>query len=178
MTFPDFVEAYQWNYRPQHPRRPEWFTEWPGGARMAVMLILLHEWECPCPQSPGRCPKERIIYLTTWRWVRANMAPGSASGVSWTYSTGITSRRRSSQAVWSPSYSRKACEKSKRGGTSLALTGGTNPFILPSSRRRKRKKTLSLNPLRRWNRPAKGESSGTCRRGRGRRRTRWRYVRS
>ncbi len=45
MTFPDFVEAYQWNYRPQHPRRPEWFTEWPGGARMAVMLILLHEWE-------------------------------------------------------------------------------------------------------------------------------------
>jgi len=45
MAFPDFVEPYQWNYRPQHPGRPEWFTEWPGGARMAVMLILLHEWE-------------------------------------------------------------------------------------------------------------------------------------
>ena len=45
MTFPDFVEAYQWNYRPQHVRRPEWFTQWPGDTRMAVMLILLHEWE-------------------------------------------------------------------------------------------------------------------------------------
>ena len=45
MTLPEFAEAYQWHYRPQHPRRPEWFTEWPGGARMAVMLILLHEWE-------------------------------------------------------------------------------------------------------------------------------------
>ena len=45
MTLADFVEAYQWNCRPQHPTRPDWFTEWPGGARMAVMLILLHEWE-------------------------------------------------------------------------------------------------------------------------------------
>jgi peptidoglycan/xylan/chitin deacetylase (PgdA/CDA1 family) len=45
MAFPDFVEAYQWKYRPQHPRRPDGFIEWPGGARMAVMLILLHEWE-------------------------------------------------------------------------------------------------------------------------------------
>jgi peptidoglycan/xylan/chitin deacetylase (PgdA/CDA1 family) len=53
MTFPDFVEAYQWNYRPQHPRRPDWFREWPGGARMAVMLILLHEWESvPAPGRP------------------------------------------------------------------------------------------------------------------------------
>lgn len=45
MTFPDFVHPYQWNYRPQHPGRPPWFTEWPGGARMAVMLLLLHEWQ-------------------------------------------------------------------------------------------------------------------------------------
>ncbi len=53
MTFPDFVGAYQWNYRPQHPGRPDWFTEWPGGARMAVMLILLHEWESvPAPTRP------------------------------------------------------------------------------------------------------------------------------
>jgi hypothetical protein len=53
MTFPDFVDAYQWNYRPQHPRRPDWFREWPGGARMAVMLILLHEWESvPAPTRP------------------------------------------------------------------------------------------------------------------------------
>jgi peptidoglycan/xylan/chitin deacetylase (PgdA/CDA1 family) len=44
MAYPDFVEAYQWNFRPQNPTRPEWFKEWPGGARMAVMLILLHEW--------------------------------------------------------------------------------------------------------------------------------------
>ena len=53
MTFPDFVESYQWNYRPQHPRRPDWFKEWPGGARMAVILILLHEWESvPAPARP------------------------------------------------------------------------------------------------------------------------------
>lgn len=53
MTFPDFVEAYQWNYRPQNPRRPDWFKEWPGGSRMAVMLILLHEWESvPAPGRP------------------------------------------------------------------------------------------------------------------------------
>jgi peptidoglycan/xylan/chitin deacetylase (PgdA/CDA1 family) len=45
MPVHDFVQPYQWNYRPQHPERPAWFTEWPGGARMAVMLILLHEWE-------------------------------------------------------------------------------------------------------------------------------------
>src|SRR5574341_1773709 len=44
MAYPDFVDAYRWNFRPQNPGRPEWFTEWPGGARMAVMLILLHEW--------------------------------------------------------------------------------------------------------------------------------------
>jgi peptidoglycan/xylan/chitin deacetylase (PgdA/CDA1 family) len=53
MTLPDFAEAYQWHYRPQHPRRPDWFTEWPGGARMAVMLLLLHEWESvPAPRRP------------------------------------------------------------------------------------------------------------------------------
>ncbi len=45
MAFPDLVAPYQWNFRPQRPRRPAWFTEWPGGARMAVTLILLHEWE-------------------------------------------------------------------------------------------------------------------------------------
>lgn len=50
---PDFVTAYQWNYRPQHPERPAWFTEWPGGARLAVMLIVLHEWESvPAPVRP------------------------------------------------------------------------------------------------------------------------------
>ena len=53
MDYPDFVEPYQWNYRPRHPARPDWFKEWPGGARMAVMLLLLHEWESvPAPRRP------------------------------------------------------------------------------------------------------------------------------
>jgi peptidoglycan/xylan/chitin deacetylase (PgdA/CDA1 family) len=41
----EFVKAYQWNYRPQTPRRPEWFTEWPGGNRIAVTFNIMHEWE-------------------------------------------------------------------------------------------------------------------------------------
>ncbi len=41
----DFVKAYQWNYRPQTPKRPTWFTEWPGGARIAVTINVMHEWE-------------------------------------------------------------------------------------------------------------------------------------
>ena len=41
----DFVEAYQWNLRPQHPPRPDWFREWPTGARLAVPIMVLHEWE-------------------------------------------------------------------------------------------------------------------------------------
>ena len=67
MAFPDLVAPYQWNFRPQRPRRPAWFTEWPGGARMAVTLILLHEWEStPTIASwkagrmrPCRSPKTR-----------------------------------------------------------------------------------------------------------------------
>lgn len=62
MAYPDFVQAYQWNYRPQHPRRPEWFKEWPGGARMAVMLILLHEWETD--PAPGRQPMPKQAHHT------------------------------------------------------------------------------------------------------------------
>lgn len=53
MTVPDFTAPYQWNYRPQHPRRPDWFQDWAGGTKMAVMLILLHEWESvPMPVRP------------------------------------------------------------------------------------------------------------------------------
>jgi peptidoglycan/xylan/chitin deacetylase (PgdA/CDA1 family) len=53
MASTNFVETYQWQYRPQNPRRPDWFKEWPGGSRMAVMLILLHEWESvPAPFRP------------------------------------------------------------------------------------------------------------------------------
>lgn len=57
MAFPDFVNGYQWNFRPQNPGRPEWFTEWPGGATMAVMLILLHEW-MSVPTIARPMPKE------------------------------------------------------------------------------------------------------------------------
>ena len=39
------MTAYHWNYRPQIPRRPEWFKEWPGGNRIAVTINVMHEWE-------------------------------------------------------------------------------------------------------------------------------------
>ena len=41
----DLISAYQWNYRPQTPRRPDWFTQWPGGNRIAVTINIMHEWE-------------------------------------------------------------------------------------------------------------------------------------
>ena len=41
----DLLRSYQWNYRPQSPRRPDWFTEWPGGNRIAVTINIMHEWE-------------------------------------------------------------------------------------------------------------------------------------
>jgi peptidoglycan/xylan/chitin deacetylase (PgdA/CDA1 family) len=41
----DFVKSYHWNYRPQTPKRPSWFTEWPGGAKIAVSFNIMHEWE-------------------------------------------------------------------------------------------------------------------------------------
>ena len=40
-----FLDAYQWDRRPQNPTRPDWFTAWPDGARMALQVIVLHEWE-------------------------------------------------------------------------------------------------------------------------------------
>jgi peptidoglycan/xylan/chitin deacetylase (PgdA/CDA1 family) len=36
---------YQWNYRPQIVKRPAWFGSWPGNARIAVSLKIMHEWE-------------------------------------------------------------------------------------------------------------------------------------
>jgi len=45
MVADDFRSAYQWDIRPQHPSRPAWFREWPGGARIAVVVIVLNEWE-------------------------------------------------------------------------------------------------------------------------------------
>ena len=49
----ELAAVYQWHYRPQSPGRPAWFTAWPGGARMAVGIIVLHEWESvPRPTRP------------------------------------------------------------------------------------------------------------------------------
>ena len=44
---------YQWKYRPQKIERPEWFRAWPGHARVAVSLKLMHEWEST-PRPTGR----------------------------------------------------------------------------------------------------------------------------
>jgi peptidoglycan/xylan/chitin deacetylase (PgdA/CDA1 family) len=41
----DLLHRYQWNYRPQSPRRPDWFSQWPGGNRIAVTINIMHEWE-------------------------------------------------------------------------------------------------------------------------------------
>lgn len=41
----DLPGMYQWNCRPQSPRRPTWFTQWPGGNRIAVTFNIMHEWE-------------------------------------------------------------------------------------------------------------------------------------
>ena len=49
MVPPDLIRDYQWNYRPRSPRRPDWFTEWPGGNRIAVTVNIMHEWE----SAPG-----------------------------------------------------------------------------------------------------------------------------
>jgi allantoinase len=50
---PEQRDRYQWNLRPQTPQRPAGFGAWPGGARLAVQLIMLHEWEStPRPQRP------------------------------------------------------------------------------------------------------------------------------
>lgn len=45
MNITDLTSSYQWNYRPQKPQRPKWFTAWPGGNRIAVTLNIMHEWE-------------------------------------------------------------------------------------------------------------------------------------
>ena len=41
----DLHKTYMWDRRPQVPERPAWFESWPGGARMAFQVIVLHEWE-------------------------------------------------------------------------------------------------------------------------------------
>jgi peptidoglycan/xylan/chitin deacetylase (PgdA/CDA1 family) len=44
MTHP-FVDHYQWDLRPQNPKRPDWFRAWPDGNRMAMQILVLNEWE-------------------------------------------------------------------------------------------------------------------------------------
>ena len=111
MAFPDLVAPYQWNFRPQRPRRPAWFTEWPGGARMAVTLILLHEWEST-PTIARPMPKgAHHTFDSLALGGREYGAPDSAFGVSSMSSTGTKSKPRSSRAGWSPSCSRKACAR-------------------------------------------------------------------
>ncbi len=39
------TDPYQWNLRPQIPSRPDWFRSWPGGAKIAVQILVLNEWE-------------------------------------------------------------------------------------------------------------------------------------
>src|SRR6266498_1463640 len=57
----DLQKRYQWNYRPQSPQWPEWFTQWSDGNRIAVTIYIMHEWESvprsvsidKRPMSPG-----------------------------------------------------------------------------------------------------------------------------
>ncbi|HEX6511040.1 MAG TPA: polysaccharide deacetylase family protein [Chloroflexota bacterium] len=53
MTQDDMARTYQWHFRPKEPVWPAGFGAWPGGARMAVQLLMLHEWEStPRPVRP------------------------------------------------------------------------------------------------------------------------------
>ena len=45
MPHADLAKIYQWNFRPQFPVRPSWFTHWPGENRIAVTFNIMHEWE-------------------------------------------------------------------------------------------------------------------------------------
>ena len=45
MTPTELTRSYQWHYRPPSPKRPDWFTQWPGGNRIAVTIDIMHEWE-------------------------------------------------------------------------------------------------------------------------------------
>jgi peptidoglycan/xylan/chitin deacetylase (PgdA/CDA1 family) len=49
MPSPDLAAAYHWNSLPRSPRRPQWFTQWPGDKRLAVSISIMHEWE----SAPG-----------------------------------------------------------------------------------------------------------------------------
>jgi len=75
MPHTDLAETYQWHYRPQSPVRPSWFTEWPGGNRIAVTFNIMHEWES-VPRSNAilfviRCYLIKMEELATIpKWAR------------------------------------------------------------------------------------------------------------
>lgn len=64
----DFISSYQWNYRVHSPQRPAWFTQWPGGNKIAVTINIMHEWESS-PRSntiqkrPMTCGTRSIDFL-------------------------------------------------------------------------------------------------------------------
>lgn len=64
----DFISSYQWNYRVHSPQRPVWFTQWPGGNKVAVTINIMHEWES-VPRSntiqkrPMSCGSRSIDFL-------------------------------------------------------------------------------------------------------------------
>jgi peptidoglycan/xylan/chitin deacetylase (PgdA/CDA1 family) len=61
----DFIKAYQWNYRPKEPKRPAWFTEWPGGAKIAMTIKIMHEWESvPGVQTMPTRPMPKNSFYT------------------------------------------------------------------------------------------------------------------
>jgi peptidoglycan/xylan/chitin deacetylase (PgdA/CDA1 family) len=64
----DLDALYQWNYRPRTPERPDWFTAWPQGKRLAVSISIMHEWESdPGAQTVKKRPMvkglKRIDFL-------------------------------------------------------------------------------------------------------------------
>ena len=177
MTFPDFVEAYQWNYRPQHPRRPDWFKEWPDGARMAVMLILLHEWESV--PAPGR-PMPSGAHHTFDYLALGAREYGARSGI-WRL-LDVLDRHDVKATVIASGLVAELFPESVREvrarGHELATHGWDQSMHPPVFKTKDEERNSIARLLLHSNRPPNRASSATCRRGRGRPRIRWRYARS
>ena len=55
------LDWYQWNYRPQNVKWPDWFKAWPGGARLAVTIKVMTEWESvPRPARRREMPSGSV----------------------------------------------------------------------------------------------------------------------
>src|SRR5947208_8772160 len=59
----DLAGSYQWNYRSQTPRRPDWFRQWPGGNRIAVTEKAAGERPLGY-MSPGPRPSPYTLKLS------------------------------------------------------------------------------------------------------------------